>query len=310
MLEDNLLMVRRGIKDEALRFREITVGRRTRTKIVMSYLENVANPKLAQEVYQRIAKIDIDGIIDSGYVEQLISDNRWSIFPLSQATERPDKLLAGILEGRVAILVDGSSNALIVPVTVNELYQSPEDYYFGFWFGSFLRFFRILGHILKTSSDVLGKPLGTFGNLFFLAIFFSWLIIGVFGAPLTGRFVWPNLVMVHRISIPYLVLEQVGLLFLIVWLTLFLIAGSLYFTAIAGGLKQQFPKLNFQWTVIGLLVLVGAFGLLIPNGVTANWFFDLLRRWIFLPVVAYPLLVYIVALLREIREDGNSIAQS
>jgi hypothetical protein len=116
--------------------------------------------------------------------------------------------------------------------------------------------------------------------------------------------------MVHRISIPYLVLEQVGLLFLIVWLTLFLIAGSLYFAAIAGGLKQQFPKLNFQWTVIGLLVLVGAFGLLIPNGVTANWFFDLLRRWIFLPVVAYPLLVYIVALLRGIREDGNSIAQS
>ncbi|HEX3044376.1 MAG TPA: spore germination protein [Bacillota bacterium] len=146
MLEDNLLIIRQAIKDQALRFREIKVGRRTQTKVVMAYLENVANPKLVQEVKWRITKIDIDGMIDSGYLEQLISDNRWSIFPLTQATERPDKLVAGILEGRVVILVDGSSNAIVVPVTANELYQSPEDYYFGFWFGSFLRFFRILGN--------------------------------------------------------------------------------------------------------------------------------------------------------------------
>lgn len=146
MIDDNLLMIRRGIKDRTLRLTEITIGRRTRTKVVMAYLENVADPKLVQEVKQRIAKIDIDGIVDSGYVEQLISDNRLSIFPLTQATERLDKLLAGILEGRVAILVDGSSHAIIVPVTVNDLYQSPEDYYFAFWFGSFLRFFRIVGN--------------------------------------------------------------------------------------------------------------------------------------------------------------------
>jgi spore germination protein len=135
-------------------------------------------------------------------------------------------------------------------------------------------------------------------------LFFTTVIgtIGVFGAPLTKRLTWPNLVLVHRISIPYLVLEQVGLLFLIVWLTLFLIAGSYYFTIIAGGLKQQFPKLNFRWTVIGLLILVGSFGLLIPNGAVVNWIFDLVRHWIFLPVVVYPLIIFLIALVRGVRE--------
>jgi hypothetical protein len=145
-LEDNLLVIRRGIKDPALRLQEIIIGRRTRTNVVMAYLEDVASPKMVKEVEWRLRKIDIDGIVDIGYLEQLISDNRFSIFPLTQSTERPDKVMAGILEGRVAILADGSSNAIIVPTTVNELYQSPEDYYFAFWFGSFLRFFRILGN--------------------------------------------------------------------------------------------------------------------------------------------------------------------
>lgn len=145
--------------------------------------------------------------------------------------------------------------------------------------------------------------LGATGVAIFL--FFTTVLgtIGVFGAPLTERFIWPNLVLVHRISIPYLVLEQVGLLFLIVWLTIFLIAGSFYFSIIAGGLKQQYSKLNFGGTVIGLLVIVGFLDMLIPNGAVVNQIFDLVRHWIFLPVVIYPLMIYIIALLRGIRES-------
>lgn len=150
-LEDNLLMIRRGIKDQALRICEIIIGRRTQTKVVMIYLEDVASSKMVQEVDWRLNKIDIDGIVDISYIEQLISDNRWSLFPLIQNTERPDKVLAAILEGRVAILADGSPNAIIVPTTVNELYQSPEDYYFAFWFGSFLRVFRIIGNTIAVA---------------------------------------------------------------------------------------------------------------------------------------------------------------
>lgn len=77
-LEDNLLMIRRGIKDQALRIREIIIGRRTQTQVMLLYLEEVVNPMIVKEVERRLAMIDIDGIIDIGYIEQLISDNRWS----------------------------------------------------------------------------------------------------------------------------------------------------------------------------------------------------------------------------------------
>ncbi len=146
VIDENILMFRRTIKNNQLRIDGMNIGERTQTRVAVLYLDDVADPAIVAEVHQRLSKINIDGIVDSGYIEQLITDNRYCIFPLTQSTERPDKIVAAILEGRIAILVDGSSNGIIVPVTVNELYQSPEDYYFTFWFGAFLRFFRILGN--------------------------------------------------------------------------------------------------------------------------------------------------------------------
>lgn len=112
----------------------------------MIYLAEVADPGLVGEVHRRLKLIKIDGVINAGYLEQLITDNRWTVFPLTQATERPDKIIASLLEGRVALIAEGCSQAMMVPTTVNDLYQSPEDYYWGLWFGSFLRIFRILGN--------------------------------------------------------------------------------------------------------------------------------------------------------------------
>lgn len=145
-LDDNLSLIRDGIKDVNLRVEKVIVGTRTQTNLAIIYLKDIAMLEIVHEVYQRLNSFEIDGIIDSGYIEQLISDNRWSLFPLVQNTERPDKVKSAILEGRIVLLVDGSPQAVIVPATINELYQSPEDYYFGFWFGSFLRAFRILGN--------------------------------------------------------------------------------------------------------------------------------------------------------------------
>ena len=145
-LDENILMVRRSIKNKQLRVDGFRIGERTRTRVAVLYLDDVADPGIVAEALRRLSGIHIDGIVDSGYIEQLITDNRYSIFPLTQNTERPDKVVAAILEGRVAILTDGSSNGILAPVTVNELYQSAEDYYFAYWFGAFLRFFRILGN--------------------------------------------------------------------------------------------------------------------------------------------------------------------
>ncbi|MGQ9779909.1 MAG: spore germination protein [Bacillota bacterium] len=115
------------------------------------YLADVADRGLVEEVGRRLSRIEIDGIVDSGYLEQLTTDNRRSLFPLTQSTERPDKVVAAILEGRAAILVDGSPTAILVPATVNELYQSPDDYYYGLFHGSFLRAFRLLGNLLAVA---------------------------------------------------------------------------------------------------------------------------------------------------------------
>lgn len=148
VLEDSLLAIRSRIAHRSLRVELLTVGRRTRTKVALAYLDDVANPGVVREARNRISKLDISSLPDSGYLEQMITDNRYSLFPLTQSTERIDKVVTAVLEGRVAILVDGSSNAIVVPVTINELYQSPEDYYLSPWFGSFLRLFRILGNLV------------------------------------------------------------------------------------------------------------------------------------------------------------------
>lgn len=161
-LSVNTAMIRRWVNDSALRVDQLTVGDRSKTKVHLLYLNDVANPALTKKVKDRISAIRIDGILESGYLEELISDNRLTLFPLIQSTERSDKVAAAILEGRVAILVDKSPSALIVPATINELYQSSEDYYFGFYLGSFIRMIRLLGNNLAVALPALYIALTSF----------------------------------------------------------------------------------------------------------------------------------------------------
>lgn len=147
-LKENIAMVRRWVRAPELRVAKMQIGTRTRTDVAIMYLEDVANPDIVAEVHKRLSAIKIDSILEAGYLEQLISDNRKTLFPLTQATERSDKVTSAILEGRIAILVDKSASAIIAPTTVNELYQSPEDYYYDFWLGSLLRGIRLLGNNL------------------------------------------------------------------------------------------------------------------------------------------------------------------
>lgn len=144
-IKDNISMVRRWIKDPNLQVEKIFIGERTNTETVVMYIKDVANLDIIEEVYKRLKKIKIDGIVESGYISELITDNRLTLFPLVQETERPDKVVAGLLEGRVAILVDQSPFAILVPVTSTEFYQTPADFYYNYWVGSFLRFLRGLG---------------------------------------------------------------------------------------------------------------------------------------------------------------------
>lgn len=151
VLNDNLGMVRRWLKDPNLRAESLTIGERTKTNIALMYLQDVANPDIVQEARKRLEAINIDGIVDSGYITHIIADNRLTVFPLVQETERPDKVTAALLEGRVAILVDKTPFALLVPVTSNEFYQTPQDFYYNYWVGTFLRFLRGIGTFISVT---------------------------------------------------------------------------------------------------------------------------------------------------------------
>lgn len=144
----NSALIRARLKDPNLRLKHFVIGQRTQTDVHVMYLEGVAHPPIVQEIFRRLEQINQDGILESGYIEQSIQDRRWSPFPQLQNTERPDKVVANLLEGKVAILVDGTPFVLIAPAIFGQFYQSPEDYYERFYIASFIRMIRATSMII------------------------------------------------------------------------------------------------------------------------------------------------------------------
>jgi spore germination protein KA len=140
----NISQIHRKIKDPDLCFESIPLGRRTRTEVCVVYIRNIANPKIVAEVWRRLRRIDIDAVLESGYLEEFIQDAPFSIFPTVGNTETPDKFSAKILEGRVGILVEGTPFALTVPFLFIESFQVAEDYYSRSFFTSLIRLIRFL----------------------------------------------------------------------------------------------------------------------------------------------------------------------
>ena len=99
----NMMLIRRRLRDPNLTFERIQVGNRGQNDIVIAYIKDVANDELVNEVRKRLENVDLDVILDSGYIEQMIEDDWWSPFNTIQDTERPDEAAAGLVEGRVAI---------------------------------------------------------------------------------------------------------------------------------------------------------------------------------------------------------------
>lgn len=127
-LMDNLTLLRRKTHDTNLKVSILRLGDRSRTAVALVYIADLIKPGLLEEVNRRLAKINTDIILFSYKIEELITDHPWSPFPQVQSTERPDKVISSIYEGRMAIVVDNTPMALIVPCTYNALMQSPEDY--------------------------------------------------------------------------------------------------------------------------------------------------------------------------------------
>lgn len=143
-IETNTSMVRRIIKTPDLWMESMKVGRVTKTDVTLMYINGIANEQVVEEVRQRLHKIDIDSILESGYIEQLIEDQTMTPFPTIFNTERPDVVAGNLFEGRVAIFVDGTPFVLIAPAVFIQFFQSAEDYYVRFDIATSIRLLRIL----------------------------------------------------------------------------------------------------------------------------------------------------------------------
>ena len=147
----SLAMIRRKLQTPDFCAEQLTIGKRSKTAVYLCYLGSLASPRLVANLKRRLSKIEIDGILDTNYLNELIRDEKHSVFKTVGTTERPDVVAAKLLEGRVAILANGTPVALTVPYLFAENFQSDEDYYVNFWGASIGRLLRYLCFFLTIS---------------------------------------------------------------------------------------------------------------------------------------------------------------
>lgn len=148
-IRTNTSLIRRRIRSPHLWIENMEVGELTQTKVEIAYLKGLAREDIITEVRNRIERIDIDGILESGYIEELIEDNPYTVFPLMIRTERTDKVASALLEGRIALFTAGSPHVLILPTELPTMLQAPDDYYELTPLGTFIRVIRMLSLIIS-----------------------------------------------------------------------------------------------------------------------------------------------------------------
>lgn len=144
-IKTNLNLIRKRLPTTELKIDELQVGRYTKNRIAICYLDTIADKKVVEKIKSRIETIDIDGIIDSHYLTSFLEEKKNSIFKQVGKTEKPDIAVAKILEGRVAILVDSSPVVLTLPFILLEDLQNSDDYYQKSFRISFVRCLRVIG---------------------------------------------------------------------------------------------------------------------------------------------------------------------
>ena len=138
----NTALIRRRIRSSGLKVKEIKVGLRSFTNVGIVYIEDLADSELVKEIERRIREYEIDGVLDSGVIEQLTEENWLSPFPQLQSTRRPDRAAMSVLEGKVVVVVDNSPQALLLPADVNSFLKTTDDYYNRFHMATFARIIR------------------------------------------------------------------------------------------------------------------------------------------------------------------------
>jgi spore germination protein KA len=161
-LQTNMALLRRKLGDPGLTFERLQVGTRTKTEVCIAYLKDIAVSVLIKEIKARLKRINTDGLLSAGALEEFIEDAPLSFFATMGYTERPDVVCSKLLEGRVAILVDGTPMVLTAPFLFIENFQSPDDYSFKPFFGSLIRWVRYIAFGISTLLPALYVALTAF----------------------------------------------------------------------------------------------------------------------------------------------------
>lgn len=144
-IKTNLTLLRRRFSSQNFVFEELTVGKYSKTRVAIAYLNGIANKSIIRSVKNKISKINIDGIVDSFYLINFLEEKKHSMFKQVGSSEKPDIISAKMLEGRIAIIVDNSPIVLTVPFLYIEDVQSSNDYYTNYIYATFIRFIRLFG---------------------------------------------------------------------------------------------------------------------------------------------------------------------
>ena len=128
-VKQNAALIRKRIRSPQVKVKEKKTGVRSNTNVYLVYMEGIAYPELVAKIEERLEGFEIDGVLDSGVIEQLSEEKWYSPFPQFQTTERPDRAAMSILDGRVVVLSDNSPIALILPTDYNSFIKTSDDYY-------------------------------------------------------------------------------------------------------------------------------------------------------------------------------------
>ena len=158
----NLSMVRRRIRTQELKMQFRTFGSQTKTKGCICYVEGLVEPAVLEQLYRRLDRYDLDGAQDTSYLHELIQDAPYSLFSTVGRTERPDVVTGKLLEGRIAVFLDGTPVVLTVPYLFIENFQTSEDYYEDFYYASFSRILRIISFLITISLPAVYTAFVTF----------------------------------------------------------------------------------------------------------------------------------------------------
>lgn len=147
-LAPNLAIIRSRFKDPKLKINQLILGRESRTTVALLYLEGTIEIAILDEIRRRLNRINLRSVQESGFLVEYLSEDTWSPFPLIQSTERPDKTVAALTEGRAAILVEGSPFALLLPTVFWQQFGTSDDYFQNYLISSFLRPLRYLAYLI------------------------------------------------------------------------------------------------------------------------------------------------------------------